>query len=241
MDQKKYMNDVGKKNKENRDIWLKKTLITIEDGKSILDVGAGELQYKKFCEHLNYVSHDFGEYNGKGNAEGLQSGSWDNSKLDLVSDISSIPVDDDSFDALMCIEVLEHVSNPISAIREFFRILKPGGKLILTAPFCSLTHMAPYYYVNGYSKYWYEKFLKETGFMIEELQYNGNYFEYLAQEIRRIPDIEKKYTGLNISNKFIARAAVRIILKLLEKLSKNNNSSEKLLCFGLHILAVKIK
>jgi SAM-dependent methyltransferase len=115
---------VGKSNISNRERWLKKTLRKIPKGKKILDAGAGELQYKKYCEHLKYTSQDFAEYNGEGNTSGLQMGSWDNTKLDIVSDITSIPVANASFDAIMCVEVFEHIPKPIDAIKEFSRILK---------------------------------------------------------------------------------------------------------------------
>ncbi|GAI92218.1 unnamed protein product, partial [marine sediment metagenome] len=68
---------------------------------------------------------------------------------------------------------------------------------------------------------------------------NGNYFEWLAQEIRRISNVEKRYTKLNLSESIINRIAFNIILRLLSKLSQNNKNSEELLCFGLNILATK--
>lgn len=235
----KIKTDVGMNNKIVRDLWLEKTLKRIPAGQKILDAGAGELQYKKFCNHLNYTSQDFGQYDGCGDSKGLQTSTFDNSKLDLISDIANIPVKDNSFDALMCIEVLEHIPKPIDAIKEFSRILKSKGKLIITAPFCSLTHFAPYYFTNGYSKYWYEKILKENNFIINKIKYNGNFFEYLAQEIRRIPAMEKNYTNSKLSKKIIHRINAKITLRLLYKLSRNNKNSEEMLCFGLHILAIK--
>ncbi len=226
-------------NQKYREFWIEKTLKKIASGQKILDAGAGELQYKKFCNHLNYTSQDFGQYNGKGNNEGLQTNSWDNSKLDIIADITDIPVNNDSFDAVMCIEVFEHLPEPAKAIKEFSRIIKLNGKLIITAPFCSITHFAPYYYANGYSKYWYKKILKENNFTIDEIDYNGNFFEYLAQEIDRIAYMETKYTDLNLSKKIYNKISIGIILKLLNDLSKKNKKSEEMLCFGLHILATK--
>lgn len=229
----------GKSNLSNREKWLEKTLKKIPEGKKILDAGAGELKYKKFCGHLNYVSQDFGKYHGNNLDEGLQMESWDNSKLDVVSDIADMPIESVSFDSVMCVEVLEHLPKPTEAIKEFKRILKPGGKLIITSPFCSLTHFAPYYFSNGFSKYWFEEILSENGFKIIELEHNGNYFEYLAQEIRRMPKIEKKYTKKSILKKRINYFVIKTLLKEISELSNDDQKSHELLCFGLHILAEK--
>jgi len=46
----------------------------------------------------------------------------------------SLPYPSGSFDFITCIEGLEHLENPFNAIREFHRILKPGGKLFLSLP-----------------------------------------------------------------------------------------------------------
>ena len=67
-----------------------------------------------------------------GDSKGIQKDSRDYSSLDIISDITSIPVSDNTFDAVMCIEVFEHLPNPIDALVELNRVLKPGGKLILT-------------------------------------------------------------------------------------------------------------
>jgi 2-polyprenyl-3-methyl-5-hydroxy-6-metoxy-1,4-benzoquinol methylase len=43
---------------------------------------------------------------------------WDISQIDIISDITSIPVLNYSFDIVLCTEVLEHVPNPVAAIEE---------------------------------------------------------------------------------------------------------------------------
>ena len=187
--------DVGTLNLKTREDWLRSKLASIPSGSRILDAGAGEQQYKRFCSHLKYVSQDFAEYDGKGDGLGLQQAKWDYGKLDIVSDITRIPEPNESFDAVMCIEVFEHLPDPVDAIREFSRLLQNGGYLILTAPFCSLTHFAPYHFYSGFNRFFYERFLPEHGFLIKEIQANGNYFEYLAQEVRRIPWASEKYSG----------------------------------------------
>ncbi len=119
----KNMNTVGTLNERNRVDWITKTLKRIPKGSKILDAGAGEQQFKKFCSHLKYVSQDFAKYNGKGDQKGLQTKIWDNSNLDIVSDITSIPRPNNSFDAILCTEVFEHLPDPSLAIKEFSRLL----------------------------------------------------------------------------------------------------------------------
>jgi ubiquinone/menaquinone biosynthesis C-methylase UbiE len=148
---------VGTHNEATRVAWLERTLKQIPSGTRILDAGAGEQQFRKFCTHLEYVAQDFGQYDGTGDSSGLQMGSWDQEKLDIVCDITEIPEPDASFGAIMCIEVFEHLSDPLAALREFSRLIKPGGHLVLTAPFCSLTHFAPFHFATGFNRYFLRK------------------------------------------------------------------------------------
>ena len=230
------MFNVGTTNESVRVAWIENTLKKIPAGLTILDAGAGESPFKKFCSHLQYVAQDFGQYEGKGEI-GLQTGSWDNSKLDIVSDITSIPRPDASFDAIMCTEVLEHVPDAVAALKELNRLLKPGGYLLITAPFASLTHFAPYHFASGFNQFFYDHHLANFGYLILDKQMNGNYFEYVAQEVRRIKRMAKEYanTRLNIIDKILVHA----LLPLLQRLSKKGNQSSEILCYGVHIFAQK--
>lgn len=235
-----FNNIIGTENEVRRKRWLINVLKRIPKNSNILDAGAGEQQYKKFCKHLKYTSQDFAEYIPTNVKSGFQMNKWNYGKLDIISDISKIPVRSKYFDAVMCTEVFEHLPNPILAIKEFSRIIKDGGYLIITAPFCSLTHFAPYYFATGFSKYYYEKNLTENGFKIIEISPNGNYFDYLAQENRRLVEMMKKYTNLPFRLLFPILKIIEFVnLILLNLLSKHNSGSEEVLCFGYHVLAVK--
>ncbi|HMK17653.1 MAG TPA: class I SAM-dependent methyltransferase [Chitinophagaceae bacterium] len=227
---------VGTTNESERVKWIEETLKKIPAGLTILDAGAGESQFKKFCDHLKYIAQDFGQYSGEGNV-GLQTGTWDNTKLDIVSDILSIPLPDHSVDAIMCTEVLEHIPDPLGAIKEFSRLIKPGGYLLITAPFASITHFAPYHFASGLSRFFYEKNLAENGFKITDLQLNGNFFEFVAQENRRIKSIAKKYAGKNLN--IFQKIVIHLNLRILQNLSKKDNGSSELLCYGIHVFARK--
>lgn len=225
-------------NTKFREQWLEKILKKIPPNSTILDAGAGESSKKKYCSHLKYTAQDFAQYDGKGDGKSLQTSTWDQTKLDIISDITAIPVANASFDAAMCIEVFEHLPDPLAALRELSRIVRPGGFLILTAPFCSLSHFTPYHFSSGFNRYWYEKHLPEQGFKILELIANGNFFSYIHQEINRIPDISHRYSlpSLNL----IERIAVKIFKHYLLKNLDRASSTNEILCFGYQIFAQKI-
>lgn len=225
---------VGTANQQTRDQWAEKALRDLPRGWRILDAGAGEQPYRRFCEHLDYVAQDFARYDGTGDAVGLQPGTWA-CDVDIVCDITKIPEPDASFDAVLCTEVLEHVPDPVPVIREFARLLRPGGLLLVTAPFCSLTHQAPYHFSTGLSRYWYEFHLPAIGFRIEEATPNGNYFEYLAQEQRRVGSVAVRY-GAGMPT-VVERVALAILLPMLGRFSRRDRGSWELLSLGWHIKA----
>lgn len=223
-------------NEANRNTWIKKTLTSLPKGLRILDAGAGELRYKEDCKHLTYISQDFCQYEGTGNGQGLQTGKWDTSRIDIVCDINNIPEPDNSFDVILCSEVFEHVPDPVMVLKEFSRLLKPGGKLILTAPFSSHVHFAPYHYCTGFSKYWYEYHLKAQGFNINELTPNGDWFDFFRQELARLGGTSKKYSEKLWPIAYLISFIGLLYFKLRgEKAPKSHD----LCCFGWHCVATR--
>lgn len=231
--------NVGTGNSSFREEWLKDVLSEIPKGKKILDAGAGESQYKIYCEHLDYIAQDFAMYDGVGDSKGIQKEKRDYSNLDIVSDITSIPIENDYFDAVMCVEVFEHLPNPIEALLELNRVLKPGGKLILTAPFASLTHYSPYHYATGFNKYFYEHHLKNIDHESIRIEANGNYFEFLAQEVRRINTVSQKYSGKKTN--LLVKLGINIVLYFLNSSSLNDKGSDEILNFGYNVVSTKSK
>ena len=223
----------------SRENWIRDKLKKIEKNSKILDAGAGECKYKKYCSHLVYESQDFCQYTGVGDGVGLQTKNWNTSNIDIISDITSIPVGDLSYDVVLCTEVLEHVPHPENAIKEFSRILKVGGELILTAPFCSQTHFAPYHYCDGFNIYWYRKHLESNGFKIIEYKRNGNFFDYINQELLRTPITLAKYSPIGIVS-FILYTFIIPLVLMIYALSKLSSGSEEQLCLGYHVLAKKM-
>jgi ubiquinone/menaquinone biosynthesis C-methylase UbiE len=160
----------------NRDRFIADVAKSIPPGARVLDAGAGTCKYRLLFSHCDYKAQDFGGYEGKEHKYG---------KLDYVGDITSIPVADQSFDYIICTEVLEHVPRPDLAVVEFSRILRSGGTLVLTSPLGSGIHMAPYHFYGGFTPYWYEYFLPKFGFENVVCKPNGGFFKQYGQESQR--------------------------------------------------------
>ena len=223
-------------NEQARNEWLAEKLSPLPKGLRVLDAGAGELRNKPLCKHLEYVSQDICQYEGSGDLKGLQTGAWDTSKIDIVSDITKIPATDASFDIVLCSEVFEHLPDPLKALDEFARLLKSGGKLIVTAPFASIVHFAPYHYATGFSKYWYEHHLPLRGFQIKELSSNGDWFDFAKQELLRLPSAARKYGDWSWPLAYVFAGAGLVYFFIRGKKSKN---ADDLACFGWHCVAIK--
>lgn len=130
-----------------------------------LDVGAGEYnRYGEFFHASEYVRMDVVE--GKG--------------VDVVGRAEAMPFADASFDSVVCTQVFEHLDQPVKAAQEIFRVLRPGGKLLLTVPQTSELHEEPNDFFR-YTNYGLKSMLERAGFTVLECEARGNYFSMLAQ------------------------------------------------------------
>lgn len=59
-----------------------------------------------------------------------------------------LPFNDNSFDAVLSLAVLEHVKDPFACAREIIRVLKPGGELLCCVPLLQPVHAYPHHYYN---------------------------------------------------------------------------------------------
>ena len=227
---------IDDQNERGRRAWLTRVIAAVPARARLLDAGAGELGNRPLCQHLEYVSQDFCQYEGQGDGQGLHNGRWDTSRIDLVCDITAIPEPDASFDAVLCSEVLEHVPDPTRALDEFARLLRPGGRLLLTAPFASFVHMAPYHFCSGFSRYWYEHHLVRRGFRIVELKPNGDWFDYVHQEMGRLGSMARRHGGRIWP---IAYAA-GLVAALYFRMRGPTRDASGLACFGWHCVAEKL-
>jgi SAM-dependent methyltransferase len=171
-----FLNALMRFNQVNRDKWIADRARQIPAGARVLDAGAGKAPYRELFSHCDYRSQDFCQ-------EPSTMGHY--SPMDYVCDINDIPVPDESFDVIVSTEVIEHVPDPINTIKEFSRILKRGGLLLLSAPLGSRLHQTPYFFYGGFSPYWYTHFLPMAGFTNVTVTPNGGFFLFYGQESLR--------------------------------------------------------
>ena len=184
-----------------RNAWVAEKALSVPANCKVLDAGAGQCQYKKLFSHTKYFAQDFAQY--KGNGSGPLTETWVYEKLDYISDITNIPVEDNSFDVVLCTEVLEHVPEPISALKELSRVLAVGGKMFLSAPLGSGVHQEPYHFYGGFSPYFYSHFLSQFGIKVEKIIPIGGQFKHVAQELLRANRELDSHSSLNDLDKII--------------------------------------
>ncbi len=100
---------------------------------NLIDIGCGAKPYKDMISP--YIKTHIGV-----DHEECQH---DPSNADLIGMAYELPAEDNSFDSAICTAVLEHLEEPELAIKECFRVLKPGGIAVYSVPFIWHLHEEP--------------------------------------------------------------------------------------------------
>lgn len=139
---------------------------------SVLDVGCGEMPFRGFLPAGT-------TYQGLDVEDAAEFGM--NRHPDITFfDGGVIPYPANSWDAVLCTEVLEHVADPELLVAEMKRVLRPGGILLITVPFAARVHHAPHDY-RRFTKFGLEKLL--SGFASVEIVERGNDYGVIANKM----------------------------------------------------------
>lgn len=107
---------------------------TISEATDVLDVGTPRRFAKELAPYRDWF-HD-----KRYVAAGYEPDPARGENADCHQDVQAMTFADCSFDAILCLEVLEHVPDPFAAAQEIVRVLRPGGRLFLTTPFLTGYH-----------------------------------------------------------------------------------------------------
>jgi SAM-dependent methyltransferase len=138
----------------------------------LLDIGAGVSPYKSIL--LSLADHYFS----------LDT-SVRSTHLDCLGHVEHLPFGDEVADTVLCTQVLEHVPHPQIALKEMWRVLKKGGKIIVTAPHLSRIHEAPHDYFR-FTEYGLRLLCEESGFRILSLHPVGSLLSFLGHTFSTI-------------------------------------------------------
>ena len=101
----------------------------------------------------------------------------------VAADVHALPFRDGTFDAVKATEILEHVADVGKALAECRRVLRSGGRLVITAPFLERLHGDPDDYARYAERMW-ERLLASAGLRIVTIAPQGGYFTHLAGLLR---------------------------------------------------------
>jgi SAM-dependent methyltransferase len=102
---------------------------------------------------------------------------------DVQTDASRLPFRDESFDAVICAELLEHVPDPVGVMQEAYRVLRIGGVLLMTVPFLFPIHADPHDYCR-YTDYYWKENLRKIGFTDLAVEPQGLFWSVAAEMLR---------------------------------------------------------
>ncbi|MEI9956305.1 MAG: class I SAM-dependent methyltransferase [Ferruginibacter sp.] len=86
-------------------------------------------------------------------------------KVDILCEANKIPLADNTFDTVFSTQTIEHVADHQGVINEAYRLLKPGGAIIVSAPLYWHLHEEPYDFFR-FTKYGFEYIFNKAGFEI---------------------------------------------------------------------------
>ncbi|MGA1844469.1 MAG: methyltransferase domain-containing protein [bacterium] len=79
-----------------------------------------------------------------------------------------LPVQDDTYNTIISLNTLEHIHKDEALLREMYRVLKPGGRILIMVPFLYRVHASPSDY-HRHTAYWWDQLLEGIGFQKQDI------------------------------------------------------------------------
>ena len=135
----------------------------------LLDAGAGRMAYRnmlqEFCDR--YESLDNADPAGG---------------IDYVADLQDTGLPDARYDTVFCTQVLQHLTEPGRAVAEMARVLKPGGKVVISVPHFVWLHNEPHDYWR-FTGHGMKYLLEKSGLKVLSVEKVGGLVCFLAYAV----------------------------------------------------------
>lgn len=164
----------------------------------LLDIGCGEKPYKDiFSSRVDsYVGID------------LPHTLHHKQDIDVFANAHHLPFKENTFDTVLCLEVLEHVERPVELLKEIFAVLRKDGVLILSAPQTYWLHKDPLDFYRFTQEGLIELVKNQTGFAINYIDSIGGTREFLV-------DFICKFILIKLNTGILSRILPKILKKLI--------------------------
>jgi SAM-dependent methyltransferase len=169
----------------------------------MMDFGCGLKPYADLFSVDEYIGVDY-------QAEGE---TYHQEKVDVFYDGKTLPFPDDHFDSIFSSEVFEHIFNLPEIMLELKRVLKPGGKILITCPFSFGEHEVPSDYAR-YTSFAVKHMFTSNGFNIVAFEKTGGSIEAITQ-------LRIVYWNLHILSFVKNIPVLRTVLRLMVFTSNN--------------------
>jgi len=134
----------------------------------LLDIGCGNKPYEELFH---------GKINSYIGCDVVQS---DLQRVDVICEATNLDFESEVFDTVFSTQVIEHVNDPFLMLKEAYRVMKKGGVIIVSAPFCWELHEEPYDFFR-YSKYGLKSMFENSGFEVKLIKENGGKWAAVSQ------------------------------------------------------------
>lgn len=172
-------------------------------GKKIIDIGAGEIPFLDYYKDLDVTTCD------------IQNNST-NTIDHIIFPDTILPFDDNSFNVILLMDVLEHIKNDVFFLSECNRILKNDGLLIASVPFMYRYHEIPYDF-RRYTPSGLKNVLEESKFQLDTLKNMGSVI-FSAETILLEHQVKISH--------FLRKIIFKLILVMLKVIRKRGEISD---------------
>lgn len=174
--------------------FLKEKLVNISNKSTVVDLGCGESPFGDLLERFHTcLKVDFTPYDG----------------VNIVANLNErFPIRSNYADIVIASNTLEHLPDTESFLKECFRILKPGGSIIITVPFLIPLHQEPFDFLR-FTEYQLKYLLEKSEFSEIKIMPLSNFFEiYYATQNAFLN------ASINQQKKLIFKIFLRIFRKI---------------------------